>query len=151
MSFIPVISKWPPVYPENDLTQQNVRAEILFHERYVITPNDDLVGENYILDSNYLIEQLDLSVETIDSKVVIYFVSIQKFKKYSVEANRLWNEIERIGGDTSFEKMKGQFEVVRFIDEKIINSPYLTDRELNAIGRMRDAEGNMVPDPQYQY
>ena len=149
ISLIPEIKVWPPVFPKEFKTNQDIRNELLLHSTYAISPCNNRANELEFISENYLEEQL--TVGKVIQPLYIFFVSEKDFKKYSEEANRLWNEIERIGGDTSFEKMKKQFDVVKFIEEQIINSPYLTDRELNAIGRMRDAEGNVVPDPQYLY
>ncbi len=149
IALIPRIEEWPPTYPENDSTKQEVRKEVFFHSRYVITPDNLRIGEIELLNSDYLVKQLQ--IEKMDIQTVVFFVSDKKFELYCLEANKLWDKIESWGKSNLFEDLKEQFEIAQFIEEQIINSPYLTDSELTIIGRMRDAEGNVVPDPQYQY
>ncbi len=139
-------------YSYDDTTTQGVRMACLFESKYVVTPSDANEGKNRIISKAVIAKQFNVAIEDIASEIIVFYVSIRTYKKYIREIRNIFFTDKY--GDTYnvfyrqnafIEDLKREYKLAVFLENRIINSSYLSDDELVYLKRQRDKEGNVVP------
>lgn len=148
VALIPSIEEWPPTFPPNDETAENVRKAVLLEQRYAISPRRTATAEALVLEADYVSQQLELPALNEQCRVITFPVSPKIFEQFCNEAKMLQSEIDLQSPDNTIENLKTRFALLQFIDATIIKSPYLSDRELQVIKRRRLSDGTVHKAPQ---
>lgn len=143
--FMPAIpgleQAWPPteeVY--NDTTPAGFRKQLLLEAEYVVMPSDEWQGTTRTTGT-------EASATDGIPPVVVFFVSPADFDLFCAERERLctWeSEEEAKNGRNLIDALGPEYSLPAFLKERIIPSPYLTDRALYCLQRKRNPDGTVV-------
>jgi hypothetical protein len=119
---------WPPVLPENVdniSTELEARLITVGLARYTVTPNSLLAGKKEIIpqtDSNY------------HQSGVVFFVTPEKFKIFSMELSTLAEQIPSLHSSKKISEIS-DFNFIKLIVFHIITSKFFAEEDLQILGR----------------
>jgi hypothetical protein len=143
-------TNWYPEIPlpEDNVklnTKQDVRKWILMAEgNFVVMPADELSGKEKVIPYEHL-KPLRWKE---DDMIVIFFVSKKDFKEYIRIVNLIGKREKR---SIHFSVLQKYPKMYNFIKEKIVESSYLTENQLQDIRRTRLDNGSVVPKSLIEY
>jgi hypothetical protein len=152
IKFIPEINgideKWPFDFYYDHSTVQDLRKLFLLESKYVVTPSNKWKGETKILSKEFVAKCFQ--IEDIENMrdVIIFFISTEEFELYKNEKEKI--SVYNLDGDDklsrgSVENLEKDYKLPKFLKNRIINSPYLSDQDLSFLKRKRDENGNIIP------
>jgi hypothetical protein len=147
VNFIPQIkgieNQWPFDYEYDLDSVEGTRKEILLESKYVVMDSEKYKQTEKILYKKDLAEMYKVSEDKINHEIVVFFVSKKEFDFYYKELNEMFY-FEGSIINLFTEDLEKKYELPKFIKNRIVNSPYLSDSDLNILKRERDTNGNVV-------
>ncbi len=119
-----------PILPDNVdeiSTELEARLVTIALSRYTVTPNSLLAAKEEIIS---------LSGWRSSQEGVIFFVTPQEFSIFSTELSMLAKEIPSVHSDKKVSEIKN-FEVTKFLIDRIIPSKYFAEEDLQILGTRR--------------
>jgi len=146
INFIPKIhfEEWPPLAPLNEAGIQS-KNDVLkvflmaFARGFIITPCEKWAGEARVLKYDHLQQY-----RSIEKDIVVFFLMEEEYHQFEEQAISIGNRKENGESCLVYDLQNDGFKIAFFIENKIVNSPFLTDYELLHICRKRDEKGNIV-------
>lgn len=143
--FIPpikdLVQHWYPAvpYPTQVVkTLQDTRLWVLMLEgNFVVTPCDEWAGEVKVIPYNYLKE-----CRLEGQEITVFFVTKEEFRRYIKEIGNINIQEKRC---IFFSKLGRESIIYKLFEEKILNTSYLSEYQLEAIRRTRLENKCVVP------
>ncbi len=132
--FVPEFEKnareWPPRLPDNIdeiKTEREARLISVALSKYSVTPDSSLAGQEEII-----------AREGRDSPTqgIIFYVTPQEFETFSAELSELADQMPAVHSAIKISEIEN-LEVAKFILFRALTSPYLSEKELEKLGRKR--------------
>ena len=149
--FIDNIDDWPFEYKYDEDSKESAWKSILLESRYIITPSKKMNGLDKRLSREDLLKYFEINDDELrsDYKVpTVFFISEKEFELFSEEAEQMFDDMEFYEHpnvwNTFVDDLEKKYELPKFIKNRVVNSPYLSDYELDKLRRKRDSNGNIV-------